>query len=373
METLKDSKKIEGQLRTNLIASPIHANLSSYTSAYSNNLINIYNSGSSRLMSLSSKAAKLTQQRLAADPNYNLGRGIAVRLAWQYEKLDLQLGGRGSEKWMYPNKDEILTIGKVTGAEGHHPKNVANHPEEQSNPNNIKFFKNRSDHLHEGHGGDFHNETDGQMIDRQLMVTKTKNMSVLKNEMRGAGLSAIIGFSTVASMSFIIELSQAGISYEKVKDASLNAMRSGAVGAEFALGSYFIYRSAEAATNYILDNSAINLSGKVLKGVKGGIPGGVLILGTSTYNYIQMRNEGYSVQDSLTEAGKQAAIPTAILVACIYSPDPVSKVIGLASSAVYMLYFLIDGLLEQGFSEDLKKFQLELFFEKAEKRINTST
>ena len=39
---------------------------------------------------------------------------------------------------------------KVRGAEGHHQKNVADHPEDQGDPDNIKFYKSRKEHLEKG-------------------------------------------------------------------------------------------------------------------------------------------------------------------------------------------------------------------------------
>lgn len=60
------------------------------------------------------------------------------------------------------------------------------------------------------------------------------------------------------------------------------------------------------AADYAIKKMGIKLSEHALKGVKGSVAGGVLIAGTSVYGYLQLRKEGYSVQDSLIETGKQA-------------------------------------------------------------------
>ena len=355
---------LSGQLQNNLIASPIHAQMSSYVAARTQNVIQTHASGLGRLMRLTEKARLLTQQRLAADPNYTLGRGIGVKLAWEYEKLDFQLGGRGSEKWMSSHKEEILHEGKVVGAEGHHRQNVADHPVEQSNPNNIKFYKNKEDHLNQGHGGDFHNESDMPMVDRPKIVTKTRNKTIVKNELKGAGIAAIIGFGTAASMSMIIELSKNGVSYESLKEASKLAIQNGAMGAGFGAFSYAIYRGVEVAVDSVISKYAISLSEKGLKGVKGGIAGGLIILGSSTYSYIQMRNEGYSVQDSILETGKQATFPVATLAASLYFGGPIGAGIGAVSTLGYMGYSLLVDYLDKKFMEELLIFQLEFFYNK---------
>lgn len=352
---------ISGHLQNNLLASPMQAHLSSHYAANTNSLIHTYNDGITRLLRLSDKARMLTQQRLAADPNYTLGRGIGVKLAWEYEKLDFKLGGRGSEKWMSPHKEEILTTGKISGAEGHHAQNVADHPVEQSNPFNIKFYKNREDHLNKGHGGDFHNESDMPMIDRHKMVKNTKNKSVVKNEFKGAGIAAIIGFGTAATISYIIELSKNGISYETFKNATRTAFINGAIGAGFGTGSYLVYRGIELAADYAIKKMGIKLSEHALKGVKGSVAGGVLIAGTSVYGYLQLRKEGYSVQDSLIETGKQAAFPTVTLVLSICG-GPIGITISTISTLGYMGYSIF---MDSKLAKEIIILQLELLYLRA--------
>lgn len=358
------SYKLSGHLQTNLLASPMQAQLSSHIAANTQTVIHTYTEGITRLSRLTEKARLLTQQRLAANPDYTFGRGIGVKLAWEYEKLDFQLGGKGSEKWMSKYKDEIIKTGKVSGAEGHHAQNVANHPIEQSNPNNIKFYQNREDHLNQGHGGDFHNESDMQMIDRRKKVTDTKNNTIKNNELMGVGIAALIGLGTAASMTLIIELSKNGISFKSLKEASKLALLSGAYGAGMGTVSYGIYRLAELAVDYSMKKGAIQLSGHALKGLKAGIAGGVLIAGTSTYGYLQLRKEGYSVQDSLIETCKQASLPT-VSLALGFLPPPFGPILSVGSAIGLIGYSIYSEYLESRVAEDILIYQLELLYLKA--------
>jgi len=93
-------------------------------------------------------------------------RQAAVRQAWKQEKELVQETGRGTRPWTRQEKKELLENGKVKGYEGHHINNVKDHVELARNPENIKFVKGRTEHLEE-HGGNFKNETSGELIKRR--------------------------------------------------------------------------------------------------------------------------------------------------------------------------------------------------------------
>lgn len=74
---------------------------------------------------LGAKKARLQDKvndKLATDPNYTGSRNDGVSLAWEYEKADIEMGGRGSNNWNESEQQDILSRGTVRGAEGHHQK-----------------------------------------------------------------------------------------------------------------------------------------------------------------------------------------------------------------------------------------------------------
>ena len=110
-------------------------------------------------------------------------RSVGIRLAKEMEAKEIQMGGKGTgnytkeelKQWKTPKRNasgEIRSVEaseghlgeKRTVLEGHHQKNVSDHPEHQANPDNVKFY-NPEEHL-EQHEGDFRNKTDGEMVDR---------------------------------------------------------------------------------------------------------------------------------------------------------------------------------------------------------------
>jgi RHS repeat-associated protein len=92
-------------------------------------------------------------------------RRSAVRQAWKQEQQLVATTGRGTVDWTPAQKAELLQTGKVSGFEGHHINNVADHPELAGNPNNIKFVEGRAGNLAE-HGGNFQNATSGELMSR---------------------------------------------------------------------------------------------------------------------------------------------------------------------------------------------------------------
>ena len=93
------------------------------------------------LRELSQRYNAKVRQAVALDSTYKSSRSQGVKLAWKYEKADVEMGGNGTANWNESQKQEILERGSVRGAEGHHQRNVAAHPEDQADPDNIKFYK----------------------------------------------------------------------------------------------------------------------------------------------------------------------------------------------------------------------------------------
>ena len=131
-----------GGLSATAIASTSHT-VAATTTQFNNQL----NSFLDVLHAERNRIANKVAEGLANDPGYKGARNDGVKLAWDYEKADVEMGGRGSSKWNNSQRQEIKDTGRVRGAEGHHQKNVSDHPEDQGDPDNIKFYKSKKEHL----------------------------------------------------------------------------------------------------------------------------------------------------------------------------------------------------------------------------------
>jgi len=99
----------------------------------------------------------------------NSARQTAVRKAWQQERELVMKTGRGTRDWSPAEKKELIETGRVKGVEGHHQKDVSRNPEKAGDPDNIKFVKDRQEHLRE-HGGSFRQRSKGGSIRREKML-----------------------------------------------------------------------------------------------------------------------------------------------------------------------------------------------------------
>ena len=257
--------------------------------------------------------------QLAKDPKVTRFRYHARDVAWKYEKADIIMGGNGSNNWNKSQQQEILEKGTVRGYEAHHPRNVADHPKDQTDPNNIKFYSRR-EHK-DAHGGKWTNKTDGPKIDREAMLKRTNQKRVIKNEIHGAGLAALIGFVSGASIGFIATIAQNGISPDSLKVAAINGGKVGIEGAALGLinhvGIRFVGDIATNAMTGFLSNFEIQITENITKACNMGIAGSMTIIIFSIYQFVRLRQKGISAKDAICTVGKNASISVASLAVAV--------------------------------------------------------
>lgn len=298
------------------------------------------------LRELSQRYNIKVKQAVALDPTYTGSRSKGVKLAWKYEKADIEMGGKGSANWNKSQRQEIKENGSVRGAEGHHQRSVAKHPEDQAEPNNIKFYKTKKEHLEKGHQGDFHNESDAPPIDKEAMLKRTNRRRVIKNEFKGAGIAAVIGFASGASIGFIVTIAQNGISPESLKDATINGGKVGIEGAAFGLinhiGTRLVGDIATNAMTGFLSNFGIEITENITKACNMGITGSIAIITFSVYQFVRLKRNGVSSMDALRNVGKNAAISVASLAVTVVVQatfgGPAALAVSISIGAVMLSY-----------------------------------
>lgn len=180
--------------------------------------------------------------KLAVDSKYVGDRNKAVNNAWEYEKADINMGGKGSGNWTPSQRKEISEIGKVRGAEGHHINSVAENPEMQTDPNNIKFYKSKTEHKDQGHKGNWSNPSYGELIDKDRMLKRTNTKRVLGNE-----VSAVAGVTLGSVVWGVIESSiqtcrEEGVSCNSIMKGVKNSVPKVATYLCFSLITYAVNR-----------------------------------------------------------------------------------------------------------------------------------
>ena len=307
-------------------------------SAYNSQFQSLYSSLNTERMELSNKLS----EHLSNNPAYMEMRSKGVDLAWKYEKADIEMGGKGSNNWNQSERHEIRDTGHVRGSEGHHQKNVADHPKDQANPDNIKFYRDRQEHLNEGHDGNWQNSTDAPMIDKNKMLQRTNAKRVIKKELQGVGLVAAVSFGIGASIEIIATLAVEGISVESVKASLINGAKAGLKSAAIGIGTYAITRIVSSVLQRVFHLGQTFAQGSAVV---------IVAIGFAIGEFILLKKQGYSTKDAALSAGKSLLIGIGIFA---LSQIPYCGVyISIAVSIIYISITVAKDVCQQKFLKEL--------------------
>lgn len=313
------------------------------------------------------RISQKVSEGLANDLSYQGARNDGVKLAWDYEKADVEMGGKGSVNWNKEQQQEIRENGKVRGAEGHHQKNVADHPEEQGNPDNIKFYKSREEHKEQGHNGNWKNESDAPMIDKDKILKKTNAKRVLKNEFRGVSIAAAIGVGIGFTIGFAISIAQSGVTPDSIKYAISEGGRTGAVSGIQSVVSYGIGRTigqlATDAVEGMLSNLGVNITENISKMCSMTTVGAITIAVFSTYQFIKLKRDGIVTREAAIQIGKQALFSLSLLAVSIAAQGifggPAGLIVSISTGIVFITYSIVDITHQRKMSEKIRVYMID--------------
>ncbi len=288
------------------------------------------------------------EKQLGIDPSFDGLRNKGVSLAWKYERADAIMGGSGTVDggWNEAERQQIINTGRAKvfdpkfgtykTPEGHHIKNVANHPEKQADPDNIMFYKTRDEHVNKGHNGNTNNPSDGELIDKNAKLRQTNRNRVIKNELCGIALSAGIGFGLGFTLSTIAELAINGISSTNVGELLL---RSTITGFETAFISTIGYCAGRLAMQAI-QSFGIDATTKIGVLFNFGAVGLASIMAISIYQYVKIRLSGMNRDVAAEQVGKQCLFSISVLCVSIIAQGIYGGYAGIiVSTSIGLAYF----------------------------------
>lgn len=356
---LNSKKTISESLDRSIVANFSVPNLSAQTS------LNFTNQTTLLTNDFAEKIARLTERRYELQakvdsnpvPNDNY-RKNGIDLAWDYERLEVSMGGRGSRNYTPEQIDELLATGKVEGMEGHHINNVASRPDLQGNPDNIKMVTH-GEHMVE-HGNNTANPTSGELIERELNLNKLNREQVLKNDMVGLGISAAIGFGTGFAISIIMELAMNG-AFVKTKTKTL-LKKSVFTGFETATISSVTYVVGRGASELL---GCLDIPSLIANSIEIGTIGMLSAAIVSTYQYVKLRLNGVEKEDAFDVIGKQISISllgvTTVSIATGIWGGPVGTLVSVGTSVIYIGANIAKNIHERKFNENLREYMVEQY------------
>lgn len=344
---------------TNIVTAPlISTNIGTHFGLFSYSYNQEYSMLSSELTAKRIEYQTHVNEQLAIDPNFKGYRSNGVSLAWEYERADIQMGGTGSENFTLEQRAEILDRGRVRGFEGHHIKNVANNKVHQANPDNIKFYGSREDHVELGHNGDVNNPSDGEFIDRDKMIRDTNRRRVVANELKGLGISAAIGFGVGVTISAIIELSRTGLKDADIPLLIKRSILSGIESASITSITYVVGRGTSYALETLFNLNPIALTSVISVGAISASLGVV-------YQLAKMRIMGVSKEDAYDAAGKQATISIASVALTALATGLYGGIGGIIASVgftvVYLGFNVGSNIHSRALNDKIRAFTVEQY------------
>lgn len=299
-------------------------------------------------------------------PN-STARSRGVQRAWEYERADVEMGGKGSGEWTEEQLEEIRNTGKVRGAEGHHQRNVADHPGQQADPDNIKFYKDRQTHLDEGHGGDWHNESDADTIDKNEMLRKTNSKRVWKNELTGLGIAVAIGVGIGMTIGFVTTLAQSGFTPDSIKLALAEGAKAGLESGALSAVGYGIGRTigevASQAVAGVLENLGLTITENISKMINMGVVGALTIVVFSAYQFIKLKRRGVATKEALIQVGKQALFSLSLLAVSIAAQGiwggHIGIIVSVSIGIILISYSVVDLVHQRHFAEKVRIYTIE--------------
>lgn len=303
------------------------------------------------IMELTGRQSQLNASvyaRINIDPSYQGHRNKGVALAKTYEIMDLKMGGKGTGKYSRRFIKEVLKSNKIRGYQGHHINSVSINKELQADANNIVFLKEK-DHL-ATHNGDFKNSTTGNLINKNEMLRKTNMKRIIKTEMFGVGISAVLGFGGGFALSFVIDIINYGVSKDNVKPIIKRATKMGVAN----MGLTTITYGASRLLSPLLLNSSVLCS---------LIKCSISFVIISAFDYVRMRFSGSGIKESLISVGESfiKQIPSLVLFFLLsYATGPI--VGAIITAAIKIISFFI--------KSKSKEKEVQNFDEKIQTKIN---
>lgn len=313
------------------------------------------------LIKLNTLRARDAQRYNLSSPN-QAARNMGVKRAWMYEKADIEMGGSGSANWSAEEKAQILKHDSVRGAEGHHQQNVSDHPEQQANPDNIKFYKTKDEHLQDGHDGNWDNESNQPLTDKNKMLEKTNSKRVFKNELKGLGLAVAIGSAVGLTIGFITTLAQSGITPDTLKLATIEGLKSGAESGMLSAVGYGIGEVTSQAISGVLKNTGITIAENISKMVNMVVVGALTIVVFSTYQFIKLKLKGVATREALIQTGKQALFSLSLLAVSIAVQGiwggAAVIIVSVSIGFIMITYSIVDAVHQRHFAEKIRIYTI---------------
>lgn len=123
---------------------------------------------------------------------------------------------------------------------------------------------------------------------------------------------------------------------------------------------------ATSALTGVLTKLGIDVTENIANACNMGAVGSIVIIATSIYSYIKLRQQGLSVNESLSSVGKQmvisvASLATTVIVQSVYG-GPASIAVGVGISAIMLSYSMYNIYHNKVLADRIQVYSIEKTF-----------
>lgn len=213
--------------------------------------------------------------------------------------------------------------------EVHHRTSISSDETKQSNIDNLDTLgtsEHDKKHTHTNEDGqekvNYKKPVNEEERNRTGELEELNKKRVLKNELKGLGITLLIAGGVGFSIGFSVQLAQGGLNPNSMKHAFVAGTKSGADAMVVSGGSYVLSRTigmkaSEVLFDAIIDKFGDHIPGTALSNVASavsmGVTGSIAIMVSMVYQFTKLKIQGYSTKESLLRVGKSAKISFAIL------------------------------------------------------------
>lgn len=188
-------------------------------------------------------------------------------------------------------------------------------------------------------------------------VTDKVRKAKLRNDLKGLGISAVIGFGTGIAITALMELAASGISVADFDKIMLNSFAAGTESAVLSVATYGI--------NKLTTNLLPSLMTNVGYTLNFAVTGLISVIVFSTYQFVKMKINGEETGKALSVVGKQAGFSLSVLAVSVIAQGIFGGAAGFVVSTsiglIYITYNIAKTVHQRRISEQIREYSIEQY------------
>lgn len=216
-----------------------------------------------------------------------------------------------------------------------------------------------------------------ELLDRQGELEKLNRKRVIKNELKGLGITLAIAAGTGFTIGFIMSLAKSGISPHCLKHAFVSGAKSSGESSAMALVGYGISRTiggklSESLSEVIASKLGETVAEETLANISKmctmGVVGVLTIAVSTVYQFCKLKKAGYSTKECLLRSGKSAALSLGLLALSIAAQGiwggPAGMIVSISSGIIVTGVSIVCIIHDKNIRQEIHLYLIKISYPK---------